>query len=202
MVITFFKTLRITLIFNYEGKSNVNRAFFNAPLVKWITWRLDTCWWGCEVEGSKTVLLARENRLLTVSCLSKRSTRVIIKFLWWEDVKPGEIWRRLTDSSFKKRFQGSKSTTSEKFPMAESSCKMRPVHDDGEQAPERRRFLQSVRWLKETTALPYGKLLHASEYRMGVLKGYRKVLARWVPRLFMEDQKANRLAVCERLGTI
>ena len=32
--------------------------------------------------------------------------------------------------------------------------------------------------------------------------GYRKVSARWVPRLSTENQKANRLAVCERLGTI
>ena len=32
--------------------------------------------------------------------------------------------------------------------------------------------------------------------------GHRKLSARWVPRLLTEDQKANRLAAFERLGTI
>ena len=63
--------------------------------------------------------------------------RVVIKFLSREDVKSAEILRRLTAQFDETTLSTIKSTNGTKtFPMAESRCKIRPVHADKHQRDE------------------------------------------------------------------
>lgn len=133
--------------------------------------------------------------------------RIVIKFLAAEGVKPAEILRRLTaqfgeETLSRARVFAWHKQFVEGRERVENEC-----HDRRPRTSITAGNIDSVRQLVEgdrrlTTsdiAIEVG-ISYGSTYSiLSEELGYRKVCARWVPRLLTVDQKLNRFQVCERL---
>jgi len=133
--------------------------------------------------------------------------RVIIKFLAKEDVEPAEILRRLREQfgeqtlSKTQVYDWHKQCSNGREAVQNESHKRRlrtSVTDENIRAVTRliaedRRV--SVKTIASEVGISYGS---AQQIITDHLE-YRKVSARWVPRLLNADQKLNRLEVCQRL---
>ena len=133
--------------------------------------------------------------------------RIIIKFLTRERVKPSEIFQRLTAQfgdqtlsrtrvfAWHKEFQeGRERVENEEHDRRPRSS----ITDENIQAvrdilEDDRRV--TVSEIAEQVGVSYGSCQTIITEHLG----FRKVCARWVPRLLTADQKLRRLEVCQRL---
>lgn len=137
---------------------------------------------------------------------SSIAQRIIVKFLTNEGVKPSEILRRL-QAQFK-------DNTLKKTQVYSWHTQFLKGREAVENASHQRRPRTSVtndnirtvsRLLQDDRRLTVAEI--ASEVRISYGSaqtiitddlGFRKVSARWVPRLLTENQKRNRMEVCQR----
>ncbi|XP_057658478.1 histone-lysine N-methyltransferase SETMAR-like [Diorhabda carinulata] len=133
--------------------------------------------------------------------------RIVIKFLAAEGVKPAEILRRLTAQFGEKTLSRARVFAWHKQFVEGRERVENESHDRRPRTSITAGNIDSVRQLVEgdrrlTTsdiAIKVG-ISYGSTYSiLSEELGYRKVCARWVPRLLTVDQKLNRFQVCKRL---
>lgn len=133
--------------------------------------------------------------------------RIVIKFLAAEGVKPAEILRRLTAQFGEETLSRARVFAWHKQFVEGRERVENESHDRRPRTSITAGNIDSVRQLVEgdrrlTTsdiAIEVG-ISYGSTYSiLSEELGYRKVCARWVPRLLTVDQKLNRFQVCERL---
>lgn len=133
--------------------------------------------------------------------------RIVIKFLAAEGVKPAEILRRLTAQFGEETLSRARVFAWHKHFVEGRERVENESHDRRPRTSITAGNIDSVRQLVEgdrrlTTsdiAIKVG-ISYGSTYSiLSEELGYRKVCARWVPRLLTVDQKLNRFQVCERL---
>lgn len=157
--------------------------------------------------------LARRSRCAVSSIMSEQEVhtsvaqRVIIKFLAWEGVRPSEILRllfvqfcnetlsRTQVYDWHKKFSDGRETVGNETHARRPRTTINEANIHAiRELIEGDRHL-TVLAIAEQVGISYG----SAQSTISDELGFRKVCARWVPRLLREDQKANRLAVCERL---
>lgn len=138
---------------------------------------------------------------------SSIAQRVIIKFLAAEGVKPAEILRRLTAQFGKETlsrarvFAWHKQFVDGRHHVENESHNRRPRTSITENNISCvRRLIEDDKRLTTSEIASKVGISYGSTYSILTEElGYRKVCARWVPRLLTAEQKLNRLQVCERL---
>jgi len=138
---------------------------------------------------------------------SSVAQRIIIKFLTIEGVKPSDILRRLVEQfrnntlkktqvyAWHKQFlEGQEAVENEAHRSRPRTSKTEEnIRIVGRILMDDRRM--TVAEIASEVGISYG---NAQAFITDDL-GFRKVSARWVPRLFTEDHKQQRLKVCKRL---
>lgn len=138
---------------------------------------------------------------------SSIAQRVIIKFLAAEGVKPAEILRRLTAQfgeetlSRARVFAWHKQFVEGRDRVENESHDRRPrTSITANNISSVRRLIEDDRRRTTSEIASEVGISYGSTYSIVTEElGYRKVCARWVPRLLTADQKLQRLQVCGRL---
>lgn len=133
--------------------------------------------------------------------------RIIIKFLSREGVKPAEILRRLTAQFAEKTLSRTQVYDwHKKFSDGRESVQNETHARRPRTSTSETNILAIREMIEEDRSFTVWEIAAHVRISYGSAQsiisddlGYRKVSAKWVPRLLTEDQKANRLAVCERL---
>lgn len=155
----------------------------------------------------------RSNSPVTVVTMSEQDVspsiaqRIIIKFLAAEGVKPAEILRRLTVQfgeetlSRARVFAWHKQFVEGRDRVQNESHDRRPRSSiTADNISRVRQLIEGDRRLTTSAIASEVGISYGSTFSILTEElGFRKVCARWVPRLLTAEQKLNRLQVCEGL---
>jgi len=142
-----------------------------------------------------------------LSVCTKEKQRGVIRFFWSEGVPGAEIHRRLSaqywDSALPRRsvyewikkFQHGRTSVKDEKKAGRPSTSI----TDSNVEDARAMILENRRVTIDEVANHF-EISHCSAYDIIYNRlGFRKVCARWVPKEFTEEQKNNRVAICQCL---